>query len=226
VKTFNQTLIKLPKLKQINEESGRRYVKDQDMFGVSYPSITTILSSLNKDHIIAWRKRVGEEEANKVMRQASRRGTKTHLMVEDYIQNKGIPEAMPNEMNLFLQLKTMVDQHLDNVAVIEGGMMSDHLRAAGTVDCIAEWDGQMSIIDWKTSKKPKRRDWIKNYFMQAAAYAVMFEENTDIPVRQLVIAMACEDGESRLYIEDRDTWIDEFIKVRDQYEKSQKVLAR
>lgn len=104
--------------------------------------------------------------------------------------------------------------------------MSDHLRAAGTVDCIAEWDGQMSIIDWKTSKKPKRRDWIKNYFMQAAAYAVMFEENTDIPVRQLVIAMACEDGESRLYIEDRDTWIDEFIKVRDQYEKSQKVLAR
>ena len=219
MKTFNQTPVELPKLKQINEDTGRRYCREDDFFETSYPSITTILSILSEEHIAKWRARVGDEEADKIMHQASKRGTKTHSMIEDYIQNKGIQEdAMHNEKDLFLQIKKMVDEHLDNICVIEGSMMSDHLKAAGTVDCIAEWDGQMSVIDWKTSKKPKKRDWIKNYFMQAAAYAVMFEENTGIPIRQLVIAMACENGEPALYIEDRNTWIGEFLKVRDEFE--------
>jgi len=221
MKVFNQTPVVLPKLEQINEESGRRYIREGDLFGVSYPSITTILGAMpgKKEGLAKWRKRVGEEEANKIMTRASARGTKTHEMVEDYIQNKGIQEAMPHELNLFLQQKSAIDEHVDKITVVEGRMMSDHLRAAGTVDCIAEWDGQLSIIDWKTAKAPKRRDWIKDYFMQCAAYAVMFEENTGMAIRQLVISMACEDGNYVNYIEDRDTWIGEFLKLRELYDK-------
>jgi ATP-dependent exoDNAse (exonuclease V) beta subunit len=103
--------------------------------------------------------------------------------------------------------------------VVEGRMMSDHLRAAGTVDCIAEFNGKLSVIDWKTSRRLKKREWVENYFMQAAAYAVMFEENTGIPIEQLVIAMACETGETQLFVEHRDDWIGEFLKLREEYDK-------
>lgn len=224
MKTFVNDIVDLPALKQINEETGRRYCREDDFFEKSYPSITTILSGDSKEGIEAWRKRVGDEEADRIMELASDRGTRTHEMVEDYIQNKGIREEEMHIKVLFSQLRKVIDESIDNIRSIEGRMMSDHLRAAGTVDCVAEFNGQLSIIDWKTSKKPKPRKWISNYFMQAAAYAVMFEENTGIPIRQLVIVMACENGEPAVYVEDRDTWINEFIKLRDEYERKAKHL--
>lgn len=221
MKTFNNDFIELPKLKQINEESGRKYCREDDLFEKTFPSITTILSVESKEGIEKWRARVGEEEADRVMQLAAERGTNVHEAVEDYIQNKGERKLPMHEKLLFVQLKNIINEHIDNIRVIEGGMMSEHLRAAGTVDCIAEYDGELAIIDWKTSKKPKPRKWIKNYFMQASAYAVMFEENTGIPVKKLVICMASENGESIVYVEDRDRWIGSFIELRDQFEQQQ-----
>lgn len=224
MKTFNNDFVKLPTLKQINEETGRRYCREDDIFEKSFPSITTILSSESKESIEKWRKRVGDEEADRIMKLAQERGTNVHEAVEDYIQNKGERKLPIHEKMLFVQLKEIINEHIDNIRVIEGGMMSDHLRAAGTVDCIAEYDGELAIIDWKTSKKPKPRTWIGNYFMQASAYAVMFEENTGIPVKKLVICMACENGESAIYIEDRDNWVNKFIELRDKFEKERGLL--
>jgi genome maintenance exonuclease 1 len=98
-------------------------------------------------------------------------------------------------------------------------MFSHHLRLAGTVDCVAEWDGKLSIIDFKSSTKPKKREWIPSYFMQCAAYAIMYEELTFIPIKQLVVVVAVEeDCTTQVFIEDRDTWAPELIELRDQYE--------
>ena len=114
--------------------------------------------------------------------------------------------------------KAQADEHIDNIRTIEGQMMSDYLRCAGTVDLIADYDGKISIIDWKTSSKPKKEEWVTGYFMQESAYAVMFEENTNIPVSQLVTIVACSTGEVQVFKTNRDKWIGEFIRYRDQYE--------
>jgi genome maintenance exonuclease 1 len=125
---------------------------------------------------------------------------------------------MPNEYELFKMFKAQADEHIDNIRTIEGQMMSDYLRCAGTVDLIADYDGKISIIDWKTSSKPKKEEWVTGYFMQESAYAVMFEENTNIPVSQLVTIVACSTGEVQVFKTNRDKWIGEFIRYRDQYE--------
>lgn len=139
-------------------------------------------------------------------------------MIEQYILGEELEEAMPIAIDMFKQLRAQADQHIDNVRTIEGQMMSDYLRVAGTVDLVAEWDGKLAVIDWKTSTKPKQREYAEGYFMQEAAYAVMFEENTGIPVTKLITVFACETGESQVFEESRDHWIDKFISYREQFD--------
>lgn len=127
---------------------------------------------------------------------------------------------MPNELVLAKQLQRVADSCIDNLRVVEGQMMSNYLRVAGTVDLIAEFEGSLAVIDWKTSLKPKKQEWAEGYFMQEAAYAVMFEENTNIPLNKLVTIIACETGETQIFVESRDKWIEKFIEYRDQYESS------
>ena len=214
---FNVDLIELPEVKQVNEEGSRYYTSDGEK---KYPSVTTILGSdpEKKKSLMEWRKRVGEEEANRISTTAAGRGSRTHALIESYIQNETLPEAMPDALASFGLLKEAADKFIDNIRVVEGKMLSDHLRCAGTVDCVADYRGEIAIIDWKTSRRLKRKSMIDSYFKQAAAYAVMFEENTQIPVKQLIIIMACETGECQLFKEDRDTWIKPFIEMRDYYE--------
>lgn len=214
---FNVDLIELPEVKQVNEEGSRYYTSDGE---VKYPSVTTILGSdpEKKKSLMEWRKRVGEEEANKIGTQAARKGTAVHNLIEAYITNETLPEAMPNELASFHLLRDAANKYIDNIKVVEGKMLSHHLRCAGTVDCIAEYRGELAVIDWKTSRRLKRKTMIDSYFKQAAAYAVMFEENTGIPIKQLMIIMACETGELQLFKEQRDDWIDSFIELRDYYE--------
>jgi genome maintenance exonuclease 1 len=88
---------------------------------------------------------------------------------------------------------------------------------AGTVDCIAKYDGKVSVIDFKTSKRKKSRDDVHDYFMQCSAYAVAFEERTGIPVSRLVILMAVDDEDPIIFNEKRDDWINSFIQLRDDY---------
>jgi len=172
------------------------------------PSITTVLSVLSEDSIRQWKERVGEEEANKISSMASRRGTRVHEIFEDYLNNKEITGILPCDKALFVQAKKHLDKSIGMVYTQEAALYSKYLGIAGRVDCIAEWNGRLSVIDFKTSRKPKKREWISSYFQQTSAYCVMFEEMYKIPVDQIVIIVAVDDQtEPQIFVEKRDDHI-------------------
>jgi genome maintenance exonuclease 1 len=205
-------------LESVTTESGRTY---KTPTGNVYPSITTVLSSYNKQAIYEWRQRVGEEEANRISRKASGRGTKLHNTVEKYLLNEMSPlqmhSVMPDTKELFLKLKPFLDTHVNNIYGIEQPLFSDELRLAGRCDCIGEWNGEISIIDWKTANYSKEKDQIANYFMQASAYAEMFGERTGISINQIVIAIAVENQQPQIFIEDKKDYLAELHKYLDKY---------
>ena len=208
----------LPNLKSISHSRKRYYLSPE---GTIFPSMTTVLGDLKKDVIMKWRQRVGEEEANRISTQAARRGTSVHHMCEDYINNLPyLNRRMPNEIEMFNSIKPILDERIDNVRCQELALWSEHLGVAGRVDCIAEFDGKLSIIDFKTSSKPKREEWIDNYFMQMAGYAIMFEERTGIPVSQVVNVIALENGgQPQVFIQKRDTWVKPLIEAITSYKE-------
>ena len=210
--------INYQELKTKNIDGKRHYVTPEG----NYPSVSTVSLAI-KDGINAWRKRIGEKEANKIAGQAARRGTIVHKICEDYLNNVKInyEEITPINHFLFKQIKPILDIRLQEVYGLEVPLFSKYLRVAGRVDLVGMWDGKVSIIDFKTASKRKRRDWITNYFMQESAYAVMFEEMFGIPVSQIVTIIAVEADEPQLFIEKRDDWIGGFIELRDKWESSQ-----
>jgi genome maintenance exonuclease 1 len=202
--------------------SGRTYFGPT---GNKYPSITTVLGILSKEGIEAWKKRVGEEEAAKILHRASERGTAVHDCIEKYLKNDpDHKNYMPNIMQSLHNLKPILDNRIGKVFAQEAALYSDHLGVAGRVDCVAEFDGKISIIDWKTSRKPKRRDWVTNYFIQESFYAIAWEERTGMPIQQLVTVMDVDDNEPAVYIEDRDVWAPELIKTIQLYKESKQML--
>ena len=202
---------------------GRKYFTET---GASYPSVTTVLGVLSKASIMAWRKRVGAEEANKISRQASTRGTKIHALCEDVLNNKDveIDDMSLLDQEMFKSFRPVLDR-IDNIHCQEVALYSDHLRMAGRVDCIGEFDGKLSVIDFKTSSKPKKKEWIENYFAQAAAYGIMYEERTGIPVSQSVILIAVEGHEPQIFVEKRDDHLDLLFKAREQWESENETAA-
>lgn len=197
-------------------ESGRKYFTPD---GKAYPSITTVLSILSAKSIAAWRKRVGEEQANAISRQASGRGEDVHAIIEKYLDNdpnytKGY---LPHIVNSFKDLQPIFDSRIGKIYAQEAPLYSDHLGCAGRVDCVAEFDGQISIIDFKTSRRHKTKDKIHNYFMQESAYAIMWEERTGIPITQLVTIMTIDHYEPQVFVEHRDNWTEQLKDVIRQY---------
>ena len=222
MKVFNHVdTIQLKTLERLEIGGVRHYVQEGSAPIKAVPSVTTILSHGKKDFLDAWKARVGEEEANRISYQASTRGTAVHEAIEAHCGNLPLPEMMPNVYAMFKNLETMANEHIDNIHMIEGQMLSRHLRVAGTVDMIAEWDGVLSVIDWKTSSKPKREAWVHDYFKQESAYAVMYEENGGPPVSQLVTAITVADGSHQIFVQKRDDWIGDFIEARDTFEAAQ-----
>ncbi len=199
------------KLNRTDAKDGRRYLT---LDGNSYPSVTTVLSLIHKDKIMEWRKRVGEEKANQIGTQAANRGTAVHNIIEKYINNEDTSDFMPHVQQSLQNLKPLIDKHVTKVFATECPLYSDHLKLAGTCDCIAEWDGVPTILDWKTSRRPKKKTDIPNYFMQLAAYAVMWEERTGMPCNNTRIVMDVDNFHPVMYKETRDDWIDEMIKWR------------
>ena len=189
-------------------ESGRTY---KTPGGKSYPSITTVLSAYNKKAIYEWRQRVGEQEANRISKKASGRGTKLHNTIEKYLLNEmsefQMKTMMPDMKEMFYSVKPFLDTHVGNVYGIEQPLYSDRLKVAGRCDCIGEWKGELSIIDWKTAAKKKEADYIQNYFMQAAAYAEMFEERTNRTINQIVIVIAIESDDPQIFIEEKTKYL-------------------
>jgi len=204
-------------LDSVTKTKGRHYV---DPDGNKYPSITTVLSILSREAIQKWRERVGEEEANRISRVASSRGTKIHNIIEKYIANdpEYLQGEMPHNIQTFKDIQPIVDQNLSKIYSIEAPLYSKHLGVAGRVDCVGVWNGKDSIIDWKTSRKEKKKEWISSYFMQAAAYAIMWEERTGRPIKQLVVAIAGDMG-PQVFIEDRDNWTDKLINTISEYKR-------
>lgn len=213
---FNYIDVDLPELSRVTEDNNRLYVTPD---GKKYPSVTTITSLYSREFIQAWKERVGEKEAARVSRISAGRGTRMHKLCEDYLKNAELEKTMPDAQVMFNSIKPILDKYVDNVHSLEAPLYSHHLKSAGTVDCIAEFDGKLSIIDFKTSKRKKTEDKIPNYFMQCAAYAVMYEEMTGTPINRLVIIMAVENEEPLVFVKKRDDYIKGFLDLRLQYKK-------
>tara|TARA_B000000437_G_scaffold173580_1_gene129549 strand:+ start:50 stop:763 length:714 start_codon:yes stop_codon:yes gene_type:complete len=203
----------------------KRFYETPD--GKLYPSITTVLSTRNKKGLFEWRKKVGDEIANYVARTSANRGTAVHHMCEDYLNN--FPVDWPDKWKehekkflpycLFKQLKKSVLEKIDNIRSQECALFSHKYRVAGRVDCIAEYDGELSIIDFKTSTKERTDEYNENYYIQAAAYAEMFEEQTGTPIEQIVILVVTEDGVVQEFVKNKYDYIPLLVESIDNFTK-------
>lgn len=223
-KTFKHLVC--PDLEQLEDETtenGRYYFSKDGRF--KYPSVTTVLSSISKDGIEKWRQAVGEEEAQRILKQAGVRGTAFHQIAEDYVMNREEwnRDVMPVNMFSFNQIKSVLDNHVDNIMYVEAPLYSDRLRVAGRTDLIAEYDGEAAIIDFKTSRKVKREEWIKPYFMQEATYAEMLKERTGINIKKLVTIMAIDHEQPKVFIQNKDDHLQDFISLRKNYYLKHKI---
>lgn len=213
--------VELPTLTRKTTEAGRKYFTPD---GNAYPSITTVLSILSKDAIMAWRARVGAEEANKVSRQASTRGTAVHKLAEDYVDNKDDWKGkhMPANIATFNTIKPILDERLNNIWMQEVFLYSDKLKTAGQLDCIGEWDGELAIVDFKTSKRVKKREDITSYFIQMCFYAAAFLERTGIAIKKGVIVMAVDGNEPLIFEMNTYDYLEHLVAVRKKYQEMQK----
>jgi len=191
----------------------RRYVTPE---GNAYPSITTILGNQPKPGLVEWRKRVGDIEANKIMREASSLGTAVHDLCEQYLYNYKLKTSNNEATGIFNRLRFLLG-NIDNIIGLEIPLYSDQLKVAGTADCIAEYNGMLSVIDFKTSKKPKKEEWIEDYYIQAFFYAIAFFERTGVIPEQVVILIAIRDVfEVQVFkksMNELDTYIDKLIDI-------------
>ena len=193
-------------LPDITTESikGKRFYVTPE--GNKYPSITTVLSDRNKEGIVKWRESVGNDVANQVMRQAASRGTAVHTLIENYLNNEELSKQAVLPVALFVTMKSELD-NINNIRIQEGGLYSDKLGVAGRVDCIAEYKGKISVIDFKTSTKEKKEEWVENYFIQGSAYCEMYEERFLQPIEQVVILIVTEDGAVQTFIKDKRDYL-------------------
>jgi len=207
-KMFNHEKISLSEISAKTTNGIRLYETPE---GNKYPSITTVLSVRNKKGLFEWRKRVGNDVANHIARTASARGTKVHHMCEDYLNNVHInwPKKWKEHENNFLpfclfnQLKEKVLCNINNIYAQECGLYSDKYKVAGRVDCIANYKGKLSIIDFKTSTRERNEKYNENYYIQGSAYAEMFGERTGIIIDQVVILVVTEDGTVQEFIKEK-----------------------
>jgi ATP-dependent exoDNAse (exonuclease V) beta subunit len=212
----------LPPLKAKTSDVGRFYTNLET--NESYPSITTVLGAQSKQGILEWKKRVGEDVANHISNQAATRGTAVHNMVEDHLNNINVDEVekykkqfLPRMM--FNVLKPELIK-INNIRLQEAAMYSSDYTVAGRVDCIGEYDGVLSVIDFKTSTKEKSEDWIENYFVQGSAYSQMYKEHFGEEVPQIVILITTEQGTTQVfkknpydYLEKLKQYVEEFYKT-------------
>ena len=188
----------LPKTKGKRIDGFRFYNID----GKNYQSITTVLGIRKTEQLKGWREKIGEGVANWEMGRAARRGKSFHTLVEQYIKGEtpSIRDVLP--LGLFKLLKPYIDQ-IDNIHLLEAIMYSKKLTVAGQVDCVAEYNGKLSVIDFKTANKERQESWIDNYFLQTTAYAHMYEETFGTPIEQIVILIASEDGTTQAFVKNK-----------------------
>jgi genome maintenance exonuclease 1 len=213
---FNHIDIELPKLERTTIDGIRYYSVPDDEELLKLVSITSVTSHFNKEIFVKWRKKVGDVEADRITKLATSRGTDMHSLTEMYLKNQDLPsDVLPISEFLFNIAKYELNK-INNIHCLEGALYSKQLGVAGTTDCIGEHDQELAVIDFKTSKKPKPREWIDHYFVQAMFYGMAYYEMTGTRIKKLVIIMACEDGECVVY-EERN--LEKYMKFVIQYIK-------
>ena len=217
-KDFHLNLLDFHNLNRIDGETARLY---ETPTGERYPSVTTVLGKMSdKTALNEWRKRVGEEEANRVSARASTRGTNIHNMCEKYILGQKIDTSLPHNMMIFRQIKMILDDKVDMIRATECTLYSHHLKIAGTCDLVANYDGRLAIIDYKTSTRRKRKDWIEGYFLQASLYSYMLWEMTGIPTKDIVIIIGVDDElEAQVFVERPANYIEKAADLVRSYHK-------
>jgi hypothetical protein len=215
--TFVHNAIDIPEVSTKNINRKRFY----DTPTGFYPSITTVLGVRKEKQqgLAKWRERVGNDVANHIMRTAAGRGTAVHHMCEDFLNNKDVIKEDQKFLPwcLFSQLKPTLEKSINNIYAQECGLWSEKYRVAGRVDCIAEWNGIPSIIDFKTSRSERKDDYNFEYYMQASAYAEMFEERTGIEINQIVILVVTEDGLVQEFVKEKHEYLPHLIETIDMF---------
>ena len=218
---FIDVNLKVPEVEAVNQDGVRYYpIPGADKY---YPSVTSITSFQNAKFFASWRKRIGEDEANRITARATQRGTAFHSITEDYIKGElnldRYLENNPLSVRMFQSAKDTFDR-IDNIHCLETFLYSHYLGLAGRVDCIAEFDNELAVIDFKTSTKQKQENYIEHYFVQENAYAAMFLERSGIEVKKIVTLIATEEGSIQvfqMYNLDDDlqllkSYIEEFVR--------------
>jgi len=189
-------------MERVTTPEGRRYkIPDTDE---TYESVTTALGKNpeKKKSLFEWRQRVGEEEANRISRIAASRGTKVHKMAEDYLN--GVQDYtqghLPPHIEMFESMRPYLDTNIASVYMQEAFLFSHKYKLAGQVDCIANCDGFRCVIDFKTSSKPKKKEWIEDYFLQCAAYSFMFEEMYGDEIHYNIVLIAVENDKPQTFL--------------------------
>jgi genome maintenance exonuclease 1 len=203
--------VKLPDLVSVTGADGKRYYTTPS--GVKLPSVTTVVGAMKKSSIMEWRNAVGPEEANRVSRAASGRGNRVHNLAEKYLKNEPIAwlKEMPDSTVMFRSLIPHMER-INNIHYIEQALWSENIGMAGRVDLIAEWDGVLSVIDWKTSSKVKTLADIPDYMAQCVAYAAMYQEHVGVSIDQIVIVMAVEQAPPIIFIEKTEDHINTLVE--------------
>ena len=189
-----------------------------DINGTNYPSVTSVLGVKKKVELQQWRDRIGENVANWEMARAARRGTATHNLIESYLKGEKLEERSVLPLGLFKLMKPYVDQ-INNIHCLETILCSHKYKLAGQVDCIAEYNGKLSVIDFKTANKERKEEWIDNYFMQCTAYALMYEELYNAEINDIVVIIGGEDGSIAVYKKDKKDYITKLEEVVEDFYK-------
>ena len=205
-------------LQEQTTESGRSYVTPDG----TYPSVTTVVGFEKQKMFASWRKNNPKESAR-----VTKRGNDFHSLIEKYLKNEEIQfdDLMPNQLDIFIRIQPMLHR-IDNIRMLEAPLWSSLLELAGRTDCIADFDGELSIIDFKASTKEKRKEDIDNYFMQATAYAMMLQERTGIKVDKFAILISCEDGTSQVFTDKPINYVKKLKNIIDKYRESKNVQRK
>ena len=189
-----------------------------DINGTNYPSVTSILGVRKKVELQQWRDKIGENVANWEMGRAARRGTATHNLIENYIKGEPLEEKSVLPLGLFKLMKPYIDQ-INNIHCLETVLYTSKYRLAGQVDCIAEYNGKLSVIDFKTANKERKEEWIDNYFLQCTAYGLMYEELFKKEIDQIVVIIGGEDGSIVSYVKEKKDYISKLEEVVEDFYK-------
>ena len=218
MRNFNHINIEKQELQRI-EENGRRFYVNPE--GNRYPSVTTVTGNAKKAFFAEWRKN-NPDEAKRV----SARGTRFHSLVEKYLNNEEMDRKKINFADLFLfsQAESNIDK-INNIHLLETTLWSDTLKLAGRVDCIAEYEGVLSVVDFKSASKEKPANDIKEYFMQATAYAIMYQERYGIKIDNIVILMSSEDGMVNVYQRNPIHYVKDLFDTIKEYRENEQVFS-